>query len=135
MAAGIWVFRAQCQSCGRGVGAKLDVTRIPKPLDVPLWDYKLEREGRKKKPTAKTRSRQAFYRSKEWKRQRDRVLARDGFICHLVVGPDGEICGAENATQAHHVRYSDPIEDTPDSDLISVCEDCHDAHHEKVMRA
>lgn len=65
-------------------------------------------------------SKRAAYRkfmgSAAWKRQRERVLARDGDVCRD--------CGG-HATEAAHIRYADPIEKTPDRDIKSSCRDCN----------
>jgi hypothetical protein len=68
-----------------------------------------------------------------WLEKRIRILIRDGSVCQYCLavernGPDGL------HMEVHHFEYStfsmNPW-DVPDSDLITLCSDCHDS----VMKA
>lgn len=67
------------------------------------------------------------YKSPRWKSLRDRVLARDGYMCREC----RRYGVAAAAVVVHHVR---PAEDCPDrqwdaDNLVSLCEPCHNAMH------
>lgn len=70
-------------------------------------------------------------RDPRWQRLRLEVMQRDGFTCRM--------CGNAAATlNVHHLRYApgDPW-DTPLSDLVTLCEECHEweTRNLKVSRA
>lgn len=65
---------------------------------------------------SKARAYRKFMGSAAWKRQRERVLARDGDVC--------QFCG-EHATEGAHDRYADPIERTPDAWIKASCKECN----------
>ena len=60
--------------------------------------------------------------SPAWKVKRDRVIQRDGGQC---------VCGAQ-ATEVHHKTY-DNIGKEPLSDLVALCEECHEREHESYV--
>lgn len=57
-------------------------------------------------------------KSPKWQRKRLKIYERDNFTCKL--------CGdTETTLNVHHLKYSaNPIE-TPDYDLITLCQHCH----------
>lgn len=61
----------------------------------------------------------SYYESDQWKRTRLRILQRDDHRC--------QCCGAE-AECVHHIVY-DRLGAENDLDLISLCNQCHDAIH------
>lgn len=68
-----------------------------------------------------------FYNSKEWAGIRNSILMRDKYIC--------KICG-EPATEVHHIKRINPgnidlAETHKDSNLVSLCRDCHFREHDK----
>ena len=81
-----------------------------------------------------------FYGSDRWKRARAKALRRDGYFC-VPCRKAGRTITLKNgmrvpvpATMVHHIK---PIRERPDlqltlSNLISLCDSCHDeAHPEK----
>lgn len=74
-----------------------------------------------------TEKRIEFYESRKWKRKRQQILRRDGYMC--------QICKRygrmREATEVHHIQH---LEDRPDlafnnDNLISLCRSCHNAQH------
>jgi len=74
--------------------------------------------------TAQQRDYRRFLRTVEWSLQRARVIVRSGGLC--------EICKTRRLKQVHHLRYSDPVSSTPDSDLIGLCGFCHRREHVRL---
>lgn len=70
----------------------------------------------------------SFYNSKEWKKQREYILRRDSYLCVL--------CG-QPAEEVHHKIYltpeniNNPMISLHESNLISLCGDCHKKIHAK----
>jgi hypothetical protein len=62
-----------------------------------------------------------FMASPEWRRQRERVLRRDGHRC--------QGCGGRRGLEAHHLWYAKPLPDTPDWGITTLCAGCHTATH------
>jgi hypothetical protein len=62
----------------------------------------------------------AYLRSDAWRVKRAQVLVRSGNAC--------EHCG-ELAVIVHHLRYPRALGTEPLTDLIAVCQRCHDLHH------
>ena len=75
----------------------------------------------------------AFYKSTQWKKQRAYILKRDGYIC------TEEGC-YNPATEVHHIieltpeNIHDPRISLAESNLRSLCHDCHD-RITKAMKA
>lgn len=74
-----------------------------------------------------------FYKTKAWRKVRQDALDRDGGICQdcLQMYREGLIHKPNNATMVHHIH---PIEECPEealllSNLISLCDDCHNKRH------
>lgn len=63
---------------------------------------------------------QAYLCSREWGLRREAVIARSGGIC--------ERCKLNAGTAVHHKTYK-RIYNEPLSDLIHLCDDCHDYIH------
>lgn len=60
------------------------------------------------------------------------MLARDNYTC--------QECGSGDSLQVHHQRYHGPWDEpwtTPDEDLQTLCDSCHEArtHLDRRMRA
>lgn len=72
----------------------------------------------------------AFYKTWAWQKCRGTILDRDGYLCQVCL-KDGEPIPADTV---HHIKH---LRDYPElalteSNLISVCFDCHnDLHPEK----
>lgn len=67
--------------------------------------------------------RNEYLNSDEWQRKRHVVLKRDGWKCVY--------CGAK-ATQVHHKKYAKKnIGKEPIKWLVSICNACHYARHQK----
>lgn len=117
-------FALQCPECGaRGPWVDvLDVLadRIDPGL-VPMAKLSRGSTGLGGDGNSKRRAYRKFLRSAGWKRQRERVLARDRYRC--------ADCGAP-ATCAAHIAYADPIERTPDRDVKASCEECNQRERE-----
>lgn len=126
-------FRRFCLECGEKLDARpLDPLNLPggvNACDVQLHvPPRVSRaRGLGGKGNSKRRAWEKFMRSSGWRKQRDRVLARDRYRCRD--------CGAP-ATCAAHRRYADPIERTPDSDIVASCEQCNrDEREQRITRA
>ena len=63
-----------------------------------------------------------YLQSPAWKVKRDAVIQRDGGQC---------VCGAQ-ATQVHHKTYKN-IGKEPLSDLVALCQECHDRAHDPYV--
>jgi len=61
-----------------------------------------------------------YLRSPAWTHKRFEVLRRDGYICQM--------CKANPAQHIHHKTYAN-FGNEPLSDLVAVCQQCHDKHH------
>lgn len=116
-------FRFQCLECCKPIGRWLDRRDLPDgahPGHVLMAkiDVKAKRgaTGLGGDGNSKRRAYQKFLRSAAWKRQRERVLARDNDTCRD--------CGG-HATEGAHIRYADPIERTPDSWITASCKACN----------
>lgn len=62
-----------------------------------------------------------------WQKMKALVMIRDNFTC--------QHCGATDKTlHVHHFNYDAPTPwDVPDQYLITLCEDCHNAWHNKLF--
>lgn len=68
-----------------------------------------------------------FYKTKAWERKRARILRRDGYLCQNCK----RYGRMRPATTVHHILH---YEDRPDlaltdSNLISLCDACHNKSH------
>lgn len=65
----------------------------------------------------------ADYMDPRWRAVRARILTRDHNLCRQ--------CGCTWDLQVHHVRYvkGGRIWDSPDHDLITLCDSCHRKVH------
>ena len=57
-----------------------------------------------------------YLESDQWREKRQRVLARDNFMC--------QACHRRRATQVHHLTYRH-VRNEPLFDLASICDVCH----------
>ena len=63
-----------------------------------------------------------YLESPAWQMKRNEIIQRDGGQC---------VCGTQ-ATEVHHKNY-DNIGKEPLSDLVALCEECHEREHEPYM--
>lgn len=83
------------------------------------WRFEVERKRRR------DYYRNGYLKSDEWQRKRYVVLKRDNWRCIN--------CG-EPATQVHHKRYAKrDIGKEPIKWLVSLCNSCHEAQHNKGL--
>lgn len=71
-----------------------------------------------------------FYKSAKWEMKRKSILRRDGYLCRNC----RRYGRMREATTVHHIKHLDehPELALVDSNLISLCSDCHNkAHPEK----
>lgn len=71
----------------------------------------------------------SFYKSRRWERKRGVILRRDNYECR-------ECRRYGRTTQANTVHHVHPLEQRPDlalddRNLISLCETCHNAMHDR----
>ena len=71
----------------------------------------------------------AGYKTRRWKRLREQILRRDGYLCR-------ESARYGIRRQAEVVHHVWPVEDYPEFawapwNLISICQDCHNAMHDR----
>ena len=71
--------------------------------------------------------RELFYKSKAWRYRREHVLRRDGYLCQNCKRYGKRV----EAVTVHHIQH---LEDRPDlaledSNLISLCNACHNKMH------
>ena len=74
-----------------------------------------------------------FYKRKEWKRKRKQILKRDNCECQKCKN-NGEFSKAQCV---HHKKH---LEDRPDlaladSNLVSLCNACHNEEHPEKLKA
>ena len=65
-----------------------------------------------------------YLSSKEWRLKRIQVKERDNYSCQL--------CGATGDLHVHHMSGYDQIPNEPIDCLITLCNVCHKAEHDKV---
>ena len=67
------------------------------------------------------------YKSKRWKKKRACILRRDGYMCRECRKYGRQVA----AVTVHHIKHVDEYPELAfeDSNLISVCQACHNAFH------
>lgn len=70
---------------------------------------------RRGQATARSRRYRRYLLSPEWKKRRQAILERDGFVCVF--------CG-EEADQVHHLTY-ERFQNEREQDLVACCRDCN----------
>ena len=75
-----------------------------------------------------------FYKSARWKHKREAILRRDGYMCQRC-----KRYGRQRQAQTvHHIKHYDEYPELAlvNDNLISLCNDCHNAlHPEKAVEA
>ncbi len=105
------MVKLQCMRCHRALGSGIPLSGFSPDLQQ-LIPPALKGSA----PGSRKRDLRDFYKSRDWRDQRRRVLERDGMECRSCENP---------ATEVHHMSYYEPVRNTPDQYLISLCEDCH----------
>jgi hypothetical protein len=122
--------RLQCDHCLGAVGRSIALAELPNGGERHMERWRARLPLRPARGNSRRRAYRAFLLSAEWKRQRLRVLERDGWKCQ------GHNCGADLRPPAratvHHRRYADVLANTPDSDLAASCNRCN--LHERQAR-
>ena len=69
----------------------------------------------------------AFYKTHLWQKKRGTILERDGYLCQVCLEDDEPV----PADTVHHIVHlkDDPSLALIDSNLKSVCFDCHNELH------
>lgn len=65
-------------------------------------------------------------KDERWLMKREKILLRDFEMC--------QVCMSSRNLQVHHKRYYNDGRmawDYPDSELITLCRECHKLHHEE----
>ena len=73
-----------------------------------------------------------FYTTAKWKRKREHILKRDGYLCQ-----DCKRYGRmREATEVHHIQFLEfhPELAYDDRNLVSLCKRCHNARHPEKAR-
>jgi len=113
---GKWLIINRLRDVGQGARVK-----------YPLWTGRvyflltINTNGHTKTMTTQQREYRRFLRSVQWSVQRARIVVRSHGVC--------EVCRKSRVKQIHHLRYTDPIALTPDSDLVAICGRCHRNSH------
>lgn len=83
----------------------------------------------------------AFYKTTEWQRLREKILARDHYECQRCNGHNdlGKAIKRIRLTKANTVHHIQEVRDRPDlmldeNNLISLCHNCHDIVHERTTK-
>lgn len=74
------------------------------------------------------------YKSARWKRKRESILKRDGYMCQRCKRYGRTV----SATTVHHIQHADERPDLAfeSRNLISLCSACHNKEHpEKATEA
>ena len=68
-----------------------------------------------------------FYNSKKWKRKREYILKRDGYLCRECA----KYGRRKDATVVHHIEHYDdvPEKGLDSANLVSLCTACHNKLH------
>lgn len=99
----------------------VSITRTKKPkLDLPP----LEIDHNQNQLTMFMWRKAEYLSSKEWKLKRIQVKERDNHSCQL--------CGSTKDLHVHHMSGYDQIPNEPIDCLITLCNVCHKAEHDKI---
>lgn len=88
------------------------------------------------------KERQAFYNNKDWRQTRERIKKRDNYECQwckregrvtIDTGALNRNGRKKNALIVHHIkeRLDYPELALEDDNLVTVCFECHEKHHER----
>lgn len=75
-----------------------------------------------------------FYHSREWRRKRLEILARDNYECqHCKV--EGKVATA--SLEVHHIKHLDkhPLLGLDNANLVTVCTSCHNKEHPEKLES
>jgi len=91
-----------------------------------------EREKKKREEKNASVSKQNYYayiNSQDWKDKSERAKKRAGYRCQLCNSPQGEV-----KLNTHHRTY-ERLGNEQYSDLIVLCQDCHNKFHNQLKRS
>lgn len=74
-----------------------------------------------------------FYKSKAWKKKRESIMRRDGYMCQ-----ECKRYGRQTqAQQVHHIKHLDEYPELAfdDLNLQSLCNACHNKKHPEKIKA
>jgi hypothetical protein len=119
--------RPNAASQRSGFGMRSSVAAILIARKVLLRVLRTASESRRRAsiqrdPAARLPSPQALALGldEEWRKTRERILARDGYRCSVHVRP-GERCEGTKLLEVHHVDGGGDVLLVPDSELRTVC--------------
>lgn len=71
-----------------------------------------------------------FYKNRSWKRKRETVLRRDGYLCRECA----RYGKSTAATTVHHIypRVDYPEHKLNTNNLLSLCNSCHGSMHDRM---
>ena len=99
----------------------VSVVRTKKPkLDLPPLDI----DHKQNQLTMFMWRKAEYLSSKEWKLKRIQVKDRDNHSC--------QVCGSTSNLHVHHMSGYDQIPNEPIDCLITLCNGCHKAQHDKI---
>ena len=99
----------------------VSVVRTKKPkLDLPPLDI----DHKQNQLTMFMWRKAEYLSSKEWKLKRIQVKDRDNNSC--------QVCGSTSNLHVHHMSGYDQIPNEPIDCLITLCNGCHKAQHDKI---
>lgn len=86
---------------------------------------------------SKLSDRKRFYKSRKWQRKRIDILQRDNYECQWCKQQGKVVSKYDTTLIVHHVTE---LKDRPDlkmedSNLITVCFNCHEIHHERIFNS
>lgn len=122
----------QCRLCGQenphALSDPLEEAEWIAAGDLVPWDWDHERDTKtlliatgNMLLDSQIAHHRDYLNSDVWQTKRLRILKRDGFKCAR--------CNASNTTlDVHHETYA-RIFDEPDTDLVTLCRNCHDDEH------
>ena len=70
--------------------------------------------------------RNEYLLSDEWKERAKQRRAIDGFKC--------AICGKKGCLSVHHISYANIGNENVETDLVTLCEECHKSLHEQIKQ-
>lgn len=133
-------YGLQCQHCGKWTPKKkaaLSMVEIEGAIEYDeeiskrYWRQQMDSLAEQREQEERQRKQEFFakysvyLRSEKWRNKRARVLERDNHLC--------QACLKRPATQVHHKTY-EHVFDEPLFDLVSICDVCHEAIHNKEKK-
>jgi len=101
---------------------KLSPQQIADKIRSERKERELKKQEELKKPLLKRRNYSKYLKSKEWGEKRKWILERDENCC--------QECRSEEKLVVHHLTYENIFKEL-DTDLITLCDKCHNKIHSK----